>query len=100
MSPNVWRSNDAYAVAGSNRLASTQLTHELFGSPDTLPTTFVHVLPAFCDTWTLPSSVPTQMTLAFFGDSLIEYTVQCISADELSTVTPPDSSCFSFSGSL
>jgi len=34
------------------------------------------------------------------GDSLMLYTVQWFSADELSTDTPPDSSCLSFAGSL
>ena len=35
MSPNVWRSNAAYAVPASKRLASTQLTHDAFGTPCT-----------------------------------------------------------------
>ena len=43
-------------------------------------------------TCTLPSSVPTQIRFGFFGDSQIEKIVVCISADELSTVMPPD--CF------
>ncbi len=60
----------------------------------------VHVLPASRVSCKLPSSVPTQMVFAFFGDSLIEKIVVCISADELSTVTPPDCSCFCFSGSF
>src|SRR5258708_37265624 len=88
MSPNVWRSNAANAVFASKRLASTQLTHDPAGSPGTFATTFVHVLPASRDSCTLPSSVPTHSTFASFGDSLIVKIVVCISADELSTVTP------------
>ena len=72
MSPNVWRSNVAYAVPAAYFDASTQLTHDALGSPGTLPTTFVQVLPLSRVIWTLPSSVPTQIVLAFFGDSLIE----------------------------
>jgi hypothetical protein len=37
--------------------------------PRTLATTFFHVLPPSRVTCTLPSSVPTQTTEAFFGDS-------------------------------
>ena len=44
MSPNVCRSNAAYAVAGSNRLASTQETHEAFGKSGTFAD---YVRPAF-----------------------------------------------------
>ncbi len=62
--------------------------------------TFVQVLPPSRVTWTLPSSVPTQITSLFFGDSAIAKIVQWFSAVELSSVSPPDSSCFCFSGSL
>src|SRR5437899_399116 len=37
---------------------------------------------------------------ALRGDSQMAKIVVCISADELSTVTPPDCSCFCFSGSF
>jgi hypothetical protein len=40
------------------------------------------------------------MTRGSLGDSLMEYSVVCISAAELSTVMPPDSSCFCFCGSF
>ena len=80
--------------------ASTELTQVFFGSPGTLPATFVHVLPPSRVTWTLPSSVPTQMTLRFFGDSEMTKMVQWFSAVESSSVNPPDSCCFCFSGSL
>jgi hypothetical protein len=48
----------------------------------------------------VPVVVPTQITFASRGDSEIEKIVVCISAAELSTVMPPDSSCFCFSGSF
>ena len=72
MSPKVWRSKAAYAVALSNRLASTQLTQDADGKPGTLATTLVHVFPPSRVSWTLPSSVPTQTVRASSGDSLIE----------------------------
>ena len=72
VSPKVWRSNAANAVALSNRLASTQLTQEKGGSPGTLRVTFCQVFPESRVTWTLPSSVPTQMVFASSGDSLME----------------------------
>ena len=97
-SPYQWKSNVAYAVAGSNRLGSTQVTHGPFGKPGT--TTFVQCAPPSRVTCTLPSSVPTQTVFASSGDSLITLIVVFDSADELSTVMPPDSSCFCFSGSL
>src|SRR3954464_4355909 len=100
MSPNVCRSKHAYAVAGSCRLASIQLTQDALGNPVTLPTTLFQVLPASRVSCTLPSSVPTQIVFGSLGDSAIEKMVVCISADELSTVTPPDCSCFCLSGSL
>src|SRR5580765_4273932 len=79
---------------------STVVTHAFLGSPFTLPTTFVHETPPFCVTCKLPSSVPAHMTLGDRGDSPIAKIVVCISALELSTVTPPDCSCFCFSGSF
>src|SRR5258708_22668679 len=100
MSPNVCRSNVAYAVPGSKRLASTQVTQLAFGKPGTLPTTFVQCAPPSRVSCTFPSSVPTQIVFASSGDSLITTMVVCISAEELSTVMPPDSSCRCFSGSL
>jgi len=47
-----------------------------------------------------PSSVPTQTTSGFLGDSQMEKMVQRFSADELSTDSPPDSCCFCLAGSL
>ena len=44
--------------------------------------------------------MPAQTTIESFGDSPIAKIVVCISADELSTVTPPDCSCFCLSGSF
>src|ERR1019366_9677838 len=79
---------------------STLETHGLFGSPVMFPTTFVHFFPPSRVTWRLPSSVPTQTTIESFGDSPIAKIVVCISALELSTVTPPDCSCFCFSESF
>src|SRR2546428_8811530 len=75
-------------------------TQAFFGIPPTFPTTLLHDLPPSREICTLPSSVPTQITFEFFGDSATEKIVVCISAEELSTVTPPDCSCFCFSGSL
>src|SRR5206468_7348295 len=88
------------ATAGSKRLASTHETHDLGGRAGTFFATLVQVFPPSLVSWRLPSSVPTQITFPFLGDSLIEKMLVCISADELSTVMPPDSSCFCFSGSL
>ena len=62
--------------------------------------TLVQVLPPSRVTCTLPSSVPTQITSRFFGDSAIAKIVQWFSAVELSRVSPPDSSCFCLAGSL
>ena len=70
------------------------------GMPTTFPTTLLHDLPPSPEICTLPSSVPAQITFEFFGDSEMAKIVVCISAEELSTVTPPDCSCFCFSGSL
>ncbi len=100
MSPNVWRSNVAYAVPLSWRLAAIELTHDALGSPATLAVKSVQLFPPSRVSCTLPSSVPTQTMFASSGDSLMEKMVVCISADELSTVMPPDCSCFCFSGSL
>src|SRR3954453_23601535 len=100
MSPNVCRSKVAYAVASSQCPGSTLETQAFFGRPAMLATTFVHDLPPSRVACTLPSSVPTQITLLFFGDSAMAKIVVCISAEELSTVTPPDCSCFCFSGSF
>src|SRR6185295_12047579 len=75
-------------------------THALFGMPLMFAVTFVHVLPPSRVTCTLPSSVPTQITSLFLRDSAIAKIVVCISAAELSIVTPPDCSCFCFCGSF
>src|SRR5690349_20443070 len=87
-------------VPSSRCPGSTDVTHAFLGRPAMWATTLVQVFPPSLESWRLPSSVPTQMTLPFFGDSAMEKIVVCISADELSTVTPPDCSCFCFSGSL
>src|SRR5437016_13165082 len=94
MSPNVWRSKAAYAVPASCRPASTQLTHESGGSPFTFRARLVQLFPPSRVSWRLPSSVPTQMTSGSKRDSLHEYVVGCSSAEEVSTVSPPD--CYSF----
>ena len=72
MSPNVWRSNATYAVPASKLPACTHDTHECSGTPLTLRTTLLQLLPPSRVSCTLPSSVPTQMRPACFGDSLIE----------------------------
>src|SRR6266496_2507374 len=100
MSPVMCPSNVAKAVAPSNGEASTRETHVPFGRPATLPATLVQPLPPSRVTCRLPSSVPTQITPLFLGDSLIVKIVQWFSAVELSRVRPPDSSCFCFSGLL
>src|SRR5579872_2143050 len=57
-------------------------------------TTFVQVLPASRVTCTLPSSVPTQMTLGSRNDGAIVRIVQWNSAAVLSTtIAPPDDCC-------
>src|SRR5436190_17121480 len=100
MSPNVCRSKVANAVPASKWPASTEETHAFLGKSLILPITFLQVLPPSRVNCKLPSSVPTQIKFESFGDSQMEKIVVCISADELSTVIPPDSSCFCFSGSL
>src|SRR6266705_2033245 len=100
MSPNVCASKVANAVPSLKCPASIEVTHAFLGRPLILLTTFFQVLPPSRVTCMLPSSVPTQIRFGFFGDSQIEKIVVCISAEELSTVMPPDSSCFCFSGSL
>src|SRR5213595_3819312 len=100
MSPKVCASKVAYAVPSLKCPASIEVTHAFFGRPLILLTTFFHVRPPSRVTWTFPSSVPAQIRFGFFGDSQIEKIVVCISAEELSTVIPPDCSCFCFSGSF
>src|SRR5438477_10110159 len=100
MSPNVCLSDYAYAVPSAKCPASIDVTHAFFGSPAMLAVTFVHVLPLSRVICTLPSSLPIQTRSWFFGDSAMQKIVVCISADELSTVTPPDCSCFCFCGSF
>src|ERR1022692_4416346 len=100
MSPYMWRSKVGQAVPSAKQLASTQDTQGAFPTPCTLAATLVQCWPPSRVIWTLPSSVPAQIRWSFLGDSEIEYTVVFISATELSTFTPPDSSCFCFSGSL
>src|SRR5437660_4567931 len=100
MSPKVCATDVAYAVHSLKCPASIEVTQAFFGRPLILLTTFFQVLPASRVTCTFPSSVPTQIRFGFFGDSQIEKIVVCISAEELSTVMPPDCSCFCFSGSF
>jgi hypothetical protein len=99
-SPNVCRSNAAYAAPSACGPASTQETQLAGGRPGTFFTTFVQFAPPSLVSCTLPSSVPTQIVFASRGLSEIEKIVVCISAAELSTVIPPDCSCFCFSGSF
>ena len=60
--------------------------------------TFSQVLPPSRVSWTWPSSVPTQMTPALSGDSVMVRMVQWFSAPVLSMVRPPES--LSLAGSL
>src|SRR5258706_16041562 len=100
MSPNVCKSNVAYAEPSLKCPASIEVTHAFFGNPGTLPTTFFQVFPPSRVTCRLPSSVPTHTIFGFLGDSEMEKIVVCISAEELSTVTPPECSCCCFIGLL
>ena len=59
-----------YAVPGSKFDGSIrEICDSVFGAPVTLPYTLVNVTPPFWLTCKLPSSVPTQMTPGFDGDS-------------------------------
>src|SRR5438067_2175123 len=87
MSPKLCRSNAAYAVPGSKRLASTHETQLAFGKPETFPATLVQCPPPSRVSWTLPSSVPTQMVFASRGDSLI--TVMVVWAAAVGGVAHP-----------
>src|SRR5436305_8809983 len=100
MSPAWWPSKVAKAVPSSKRPASTHDTQVPLGRPGALGATFVQLLPPSRVTWRLPSSVPAQITCGFFGDSPIVKIVVWFSADELSTVSPPDFICCCFFGSL
>ena len=59
-------------MPSAKRPASTQETQGAFPTPVTLAVTLVHVLPPSRVICTLPSSVPTQITWPFSGDSEIE----------------------------
>src|SRR6185503_12687788 len=100
MSPNVCTSNVAYAVPVSKCPASIDETQAFLGKPLMFAVRFFQVFPPSRVNCTFPSSVPTQIKFESLGDSQIEKIVVCISADELSTVIPPDCSCFCFSASL
>src|SRR5664279_2729983 len=76
------------------------LTHVWTGSPGTFFITLVQIFPPSFVTCRFPSSVPAQINFLFRGDSQIEKIVQWFSAAELSIDKPPDSSCFSLSGSF
>src|SRR5438105_15708499 len=91
MSPKLCRSNAAYAVPGSKRLASTHETQLAFGKTETFPATLVQCPPPSRVSWTLPSSVPTQMVLVSRADSLITVVVVWASAEEMWTVMRRDS---------
>src|SRR5260370_8880682 len=71
MSPNECRSNAAYAVPGSKRLASTQLVHTSRGRPLTFLTTLLQLLPPPRVSLRLPSSVPTPISLTPSAAALI-----------------------------
>src|SRR5215510_14684802 len=73
-------------------------THENGGAP-VLAATLVQCAPPSVVTWTLPSSVPAQITLALRGLSEMAVMVQWNSARVLSSeISPPES--LIFSGSL
>jgi hypothetical protein len=51
--------------------ASMRRTHVFGGTPGKRPVMFSQAPPSFRVSHTLPSSVPTQITWPFFGDSLM-----------------------------
>src|SRR5688572_21509713 len=60
----------------------------------------VQVVPASVENCKLPSSVPTQIKFSSNGDSAMVKIVQWFSAEVLSSLNPPPSSCFCFFLSL
>src|SRR6185369_11357538 len=83
-----------YAVPASTCDASTVGIHAFGASPTMFFTTFVHDFPPSRVTWTLPSSVPIQITFESRGDGAIESSVVWNSAAVLSvTISPPDDRC-------
>src|SRR5579862_2043069 len=83
-----------YAVPTSLGLASTVGIHAFGASPWTFLMTLVHVFPPSRVTCTLPSSVPTQITLESSGEGAMVRMVQWNSAAVLSTTTiPPEDFC-------
>src|SRR5262245_38340592 len=100
MSPVAWPSKVANTVPSACGLASTRDTQVPGGRPVTFFETGFQVLPPSRVSCRLPSSVPTQTTSPFSGDSQMVKIVQWFSALELSTDTPPDASCCCLSGSL
>ena len=85
-----------YARPGTARDAWTLPTHECDGAPSMFGATFVQVRPPSRVSWTLPSSVPTQITSGSSALSEIDRIVLWYSARVLSGVIgPPESRCFS-----
>ncbi len=99
-SPDRCPSAVAKAARRSCGEASTQLIQVPVGRPGRFAATLVHRRPSSAVTCRLPSSVPTHTVFASRGDSLIVKTVQWFSAVVLSSVRPPDCSCFSLAGSF
>src|SRR4051795_11919149 len=82
-----------YARAASKFDACRRDTHKPGGTPGMLPVTFVHDLPPSRVTCTLPSSVPAQITLRSFGDSLSATIVPYVSAFEPAVMIFATSRC-------
>ena len=82
-------------MPAASRDASTVGIQALGARPGTLRRTFAHVFPPSRVTWTLPSSVPTQITLESSGDGAMLSSVVWNSAAVLSvTIWPPEFCCF------
>ncbi len=81
-------------MAASNGEGSMTLTVPHSGRPGTFGVTFVHVVPSSRETWTSPSSEPTQRSPFSRGDSAIAKIVPYHSTPVLSPVIgPPDHFC-------
>src|SRR5690349_7976315 len=94
----MWLSKVAYTTFLSKRDGSIELTQVWAGIPDAATPfdTFFQVLPPSRVTCRFPSSVPTQIVFASSGLSVMVKMVQWFSADVLSALRPPLSSCFCF----
>src|SRR5689334_24961802 len=87
-----------WAVPASNGDTPTWYTRPSSGSPFALGRTLVHVFPPSFVTWTLPSSVPNQITFVSVGAMVIDRMVLYVSAPEMSYSTrPPLVTCLVFS---